>query len=60
MRGALTGRVSELNRNYHIPISNTAAATVVYDNQKEATLRPRSAASLLHHPVGVYSDPCGA
>jgi protocatechuate 4,5-dioxygenase beta chain len=35
MRGALTGRVSELNRNYHIPISNTAAATVVYDNQPE-------------------------
>jgi len=34
MRGALTGRVSELNRNYHIPISNTAAATVVYDNQR--------------------------
>lgn len=32
MRGALTGRVSELNRNYHIPVSNTAAATVVYDN----------------------------
>ncbi len=36
MRGALTGRVSELNRNYHIPISNTAAATVVYDNQAAA------------------------
>ncbi len=35
MRGALTGRVSELHRNYHIPISNTAAATVVYDNQAE-------------------------
>ncbi len=33
MRGALTGSVSELNRNYHIPISNTAAATVVYQNQ---------------------------
>ncbi len=32
MRGALTGRVSELHRNYHIPISNTAAATVVLDN----------------------------
>jgi protocatechuate 4,5-dioxygenase, beta chain len=32
MRGALTGRVSELNRNYHIPVSNTAAATVVYEN----------------------------
>jgi hypothetical protein len=33
MRGALTGSVSELNRNYHIPISNTASATVVYENQ---------------------------
>jgi protocatechuate 4,5-dioxygenase beta chain len=33
MRGALTGQVSELNRNYYIPVSNTAAATVVYDNQ---------------------------
>jgi protocatechuate 4,5-dioxygenase, beta chain len=33
MRGALTGRVKELNRNYHIPISNTAAATVVYENE---------------------------
>jgi protocatechuate 4,5-dioxygenase beta chain len=32
MRGALTGRVAELTRNYHIPISNTAAATVVYAN----------------------------
>ena len=35
MRGALTGRVSELSRNYHIPISNTAAATVVYENDAE-------------------------
>jgi protocatechuate 4,5-dioxygenase beta chain len=35
MRGALTGRVSELHRNYHIPISNTAAATVVYGNAAE-------------------------
>ncbi|HUZ32086.1 MAG TPA: class III extradiol dioxygenase family protein [Xanthobacteraceae bacterium] len=35
MRGALTGRVSELHRNYHIPISNTAAATVVYNNQTD-------------------------
>ena len=33
MRGALTGRVSELHRNYHIPISNTAAATMLLDNQ---------------------------
>jgi len=39
MRGALTGRVSELHRNYHIPISNTAAATAVYDNQRGAQRR---------------------
>jgi protocatechuate 4,5-dioxygenase beta chain len=25
-RGALSGHVSEVHRNYHIPISNTAAA----------------------------------
>ena len=41
MRGAMTGRVSELSRNYHIPISNTAAATVVYENRRE---RAREAA----------------
>jgi len=35
MRGAMTGHVSELHRNYHIPISNTAAATVVYGNENE-------------------------
>jgi protocatechuate 4,5-dioxygenase beta chain len=33
MRGALTGRTQELHRNYHIPISNTAAATVVLENR---------------------------
>ncbi len=33
MRGALTGKVTEAHRNYHIPISNTAAATMVFDNQ---------------------------
>ena len=32
MRGALTGHVREVHRNYHIPISNTAAATVVLEN----------------------------
>lgn len=32
MRGALTGKVRELHRNYHIPISNTAAATMVLEN----------------------------
>jgi len=36
MRGALTGAVSEAHRNYHIPISNTAAATVVLENHAEA------------------------
>ncbi len=36
MRGALTGNVSELHRNYHIPISNTAAATVVLENRSNA------------------------
>jgi len=33
MRGALTGTVSELHRNYHIPISNTAAATLLLENR---------------------------
>jgi protocatechuate 4,5-dioxygenase beta chain len=33
MRGALTGTVTEAHRNYHIPISNTAAATMVLENR---------------------------
>lgn len=33
MRGALTGAVSEAHRNYHIPISNTAAATMLLENR---------------------------
>jgi protocatechuate 4,5-dioxygenase, beta chain len=33
MRGALTGEVAEAHRNYHIPISNTAAATMVLENR---------------------------
>jgi protocatechuate 4,5-dioxygenase beta chain len=32
MRGALTGRVSQIHANYHIPISNTASALLVLDN----------------------------
>jgi protocatechuate 4,5-dioxygenase beta chain len=32
MRGAMTGHVEELHRNYHIPISNTAAATMLFGN----------------------------
>jgi protocatechuate 4,5-dioxygenase beta chain len=39
MRGALTGRVSKVHSNYHIPISNTASALLVLDNQAEATER---------------------
>jgi protocatechuate 4,5-dioxygenase, beta chain len=39
MRGALTGRVSELHHNYHIPISNTASAVLVMENQEPVGLR---------------------
>ena len=30
-RGALTSKMSEVHRNYHIPVSNTAAATRLGD-----------------------------
>ncbi|HXX51032.1 MAG TPA: class III extradiol dioxygenase family protein [Xanthobacteraceae bacterium] len=36
MRGAMTGHVTEVHRNYHIPISNTAAATMVFENNGAA------------------------
>jgi protocatechuate 4,5-dioxygenase beta chain len=39
MRGALTGTVTEAHRNYHIPISNTAAATVLYENRPREMAR---------------------
>jgi protocatechuate 4,5-dioxygenase beta chain len=39
MRGALSGTVSELYRNYHIPISNTAAATVLLEHRPRAERR---------------------
>ncbi|MFC3532617.1 class III extradiol dioxygenase family protein [Vogesella facilis] len=32
-RAALTGEVRELHRNYHIPISNTAAGLMLFDNR---------------------------
>jgi len=32
MRGALSGTVSELHRNYHVPISNTAAGLLLLEN----------------------------
>jgi protocatechuate 4,5-dioxygenase beta chain len=36
MRGALGDTVAEVHRNYHIPISNTAAATLVLEPRPEA------------------------
>ena len=36
MRGALTGKVSQVHRNYHIPISNTAAGLLVMENEAAA------------------------
>lgn len=32
MRGALTGKVSEIHSNYHIPISNTATGLMLLEN----------------------------
>jgi protocatechuate 4,5-dioxygenase, beta chain len=37
MRGALTGRVSQVHSNYHISISNTASALLVLDNLPRET-----------------------
>ena len=45
MRGALTGAITEVHRNYHIPISNTAAATVVLENRVDANPKSRLAAT---------------
>jgi protocatechuate 4,5-dioxygenase, beta chain len=38
MRGALTGRVSKVHQNYHIPISNTATGVLVLENHPEVPL----------------------
>ena len=45
-RGALTGSVTKVHSNYHIPISNTAAALMVLENRPRRRRRraPRSAA----------------
>ena len=32
MRGAMTGKVTEVHQSYHVPISNTAAAVMVLEN----------------------------
>jgi protocatechuate 4,5-dioxygenase beta chain len=39
MRGALTGRVSKVHGNYHVPISNTASALLVLENDGQAEMR---------------------
>jgi protocatechuate 4,5-dioxygenase, beta chain len=39
MRGALIGDVTQVHRNYHIPISNTAAATIVLENDGKMARR---------------------
>ncbi len=43
MRGALTGHVSKLHSNYHIPISNTASALLVLENEAAARAPLRKA-----------------
>jgi|HubBroStandDraft_1064217.scaffolds.fasta_scaffold30014_3 protocatechuate 4,5-dioxygenase beta chain len=42
MRGALTGEVRELHRNYHIPISNTASAIMILENRPLQPARERA------------------
>jgi protocatechuate 4,5-dioxygenase beta chain len=44
MRGAMTGRAIEKHHSYHVPISNTAAAVMILENQTEwsDTWRDRS------------------
>ncbi len=39
MRGTMSGRVTEAHRNYHIPISNTAAATLLLEHVPAAAQR---------------------
>ena len=39
MRGALTGRVGKLHSNYHVPISNTASAVLLLENEAQAEMR---------------------
>jgi protocatechuate 4,5-dioxygenase beta chain len=36
MRGALTGQVGQIHANYHIPISNTASAVLVLENDAQS------------------------
>ena len=43
MRGALTGRVAQIHRNYHIPISNTATGLLALANEPAAVAPARLA-----------------
>jgi len=43
MRGALTGAVTKVHGNYHIPISNTASALLVLENHDAAQTTYRKA-----------------
>lgn len=43
MRGALIGRVAQIHRNYHIPISNTATGLLVLENEPAAASQPQRA-----------------
>jgi protocatechuate 4,5-dioxygenase, beta chain len=42
-RGALTGRVTKVHSNYHIPISNTAAALMILENHAQSAAQTRAA-----------------
>jgi hypothetical protein len=42
-RGALTGKVTKVHSNYHIPISNTAGALMVLENHSQSAARVRAA-----------------
>ncbi len=42
-RGALTGRVTRVHSGYHVPISNTAAASMVLENQPRPAPQTRAA-----------------
>jgi protocatechuate 4,5-dioxygenase beta chain len=43
MRGALTGRVTKVHSNYHVPISNTAGATLILANEPAGATQYRKA-----------------
>jgi protocatechuate 4,5-dioxygenase beta chain len=42
-RGALTGRVRKVHSSYHVPISNTAAASMLLANEPRLAAPPRAA-----------------